>query len=130
MSKPDLRKRDLGKCEDMRVYAEKARRFMGDRTLEEFTADEMAQAAVLRCIEIVGEASRLVSCETRNRKPEIPWTLIVGTRNILAHVYGGVDLGKIYFVVTQHLPSLLENLAHLIAELEKEVKGTTGPEKS
>ena len=64
MSARESRERDLVKCEDMRLHAERARQFLGTRSLDKFVADEMAQAAVIRCIEVIGEAARLVSEET------------------------------------------------------------------
>ena len=76
MSGPDPRERDLVKCEDMRIHAERAREFLGSRSLEELLADKMVQDAVIRCVEVVGEAARLVSEETRQRAPGIPWSLI------------------------------------------------------
>jgi len=117
----DPRERDLVKCEDMRIHAQRARRFLASRSLEEFLADEMAQDAVIRCVEVVGEAARLVSQDTRKRSTGIPWALVVGMRNVLAHEYGTVDLEKVYDVVTHDLPELLTQIPELIAELEKEV---------
>ena len=121
MSALDPRERDLVKCEDMRLYAERAREFLGSRSLEAFLADEMAQAAVVRCIEVIGEAARLVSEDTRRRAPEIPWSLITGMRHVLAHDDGTVDLDRVYRVVTEQLPELLTHLGTLIASLEQDV---------
>ncbi|MFW6119244.1 MAG: DUF86 domain-containing protein [Planctomycetota bacterium] len=121
MSPLDPRQRDLVKCEDMRIHAERARQFLADRSLEEFLNDEMLQDAVIRCVEVIGEAARLVSEQTRNRAPEIPWKLIIGMRNVLAHEYGTVDLEKVYSVVTDDMPELLSRIRPLIAELEREV---------
>jgi uncharacterized protein with HEPN domain len=121
MSALDPHERDLVKCEDMRIHAERAREFLGGRTLEEFLADELVQAAVIRCVEVIGEAARLVSEDTRKRAPDIPWPLIVGMRHVLAHEYGAVILDKVYEVVTQHLPELLSRLGPLIEALEKDV---------
>lgn len=121
MSPLDARQRDLVKCEDMRIYAERARTFLGPRSLEEFRNDEMLQDAVIRCVEVIGEAARLVSERTRQRAPQIPWPLITGMRNVLAHEYGTVDLEKVYDVVKRQLPELLTHLRELIADLEKEV---------
>ena len=120
MSPLDPRQRDLVKCEDMRIYAERAREFLGSRSFEDFQNDEMAQAAVIRCVEVIGEAARAVSEQTRDRAPKIPWPLITGMRNVLAHEYGTVDVEKVYDVVVEHLPVLLDHLRPLIAELEKE----------
>ena len=107
MSARESRKRDLVKCEDMRIHAERACQFMSNKTLKEFSADVMVQAAVVRCVEVIGEAARLVSSETREDAPMIPWTQIIGMRHVLVHDYGTVDLDKVYDVVTRHLPGLL-----------------------
>ncbi len=121
MSPLDPRERDLVKCEDMRIHAERARRFMGTRSLEEFLSDDMVQAAVIRCVEVVGEAARQVSEDTRRRAAGIPWAQIVGMRNILAHDYGAVDLERVYSVVMEDLSELLEHISKLISSLEKEL---------
>lgn len=121
MSPLDIRERDLVKCEDMRIHAARARSFVGSRSLAEFLADDLLQAAVVRCIEVIGEAARQVSAGTRQRAPQIPWYLIVGTRNVLAHDYGAVDLERIYDVVTKQVPELLGHLSVLIVALERDV---------
>ena len=132
MSVLNPRERDLVKCEDTRLHAERARESLGSRTLEEFLADDLVQAAVIRCVEVIGEAARLVSEETRERAPEIPWPLIVGMRHVLAHEYGAVVLDKMYAVVTNHLPELLSRLNPLIESLERDAgwRGGAGPEPS
>ena len=130
MSALDPRERDLAKCEDMRLHAERAQRFLGARTLAEFQADEMLQAAVIRSVEVIGEAARLVSEETRRRAPEVPWALIVGMRNILMHNYGAVDLEKVYSVARDHVPVLLSQLAALIPLLERDVGWTDKEERA
>ncbi len=119
---PDSRERDLVKCEDMRIYSERAVQYMGSSSLDEFLANDMAQSAIVRCIEVIGEAARLVSDDTRRLAPEIPWTLIVGMRHILAHDYGAVNLDKVYEVVKERLPELLKHLNRLIATLERETQ--------
>ena len=121
MSPLDPRERDLVKCEDMRIYAERATKFVGARSLQEFLSDDLVQAAVIRCIEVVGEAARQISEDTRRRAPGIPWAQIVGMRNILAHDYGAVDLERVYTVVTRDLSDLLEHMHELISSLEEEL---------
>ncbi len=121
MSPLDPRERDLVKCENMRIHAARAVEFLGSRPWPEFLADQMLQDAVTRCVEVIGEAARPVSDATRARTPEIPWPLVTGMRHILAHDYGSVDLRKVYDVVVDDLPHLLERLRVLIPELEKDV---------
>ena len=120
----DRLRRDLVKCEDMRLHAQRARRFLGGRSLEEFQADELVQSAVVRCVEVIGEAARLVSDETRLLAPGTPWPLIVGMRHVLAHDYGVVSLDRVYEVVTRHLQPLIAELVPLIKALETEVGWT------
>jgi uncharacterized protein with HEPN domain len=121
MSAIDPRERDLVKCEDMRIHAERASDFLGTRTLDQFLGDALIQAAVIRCVEVIGEAARSVSEDSRQRAPEIPWPLITGMRNVLAHDYGTVVLDKVYEVVTDHLPVLLARLGPLIRSLEQDI---------
>ncbi len=121
MNVPDPRERDLVKCEDMRIHAQRAREYMGERTLDVFLEEHLIQAAVIRCVEVIGEAAKLVSDDTKQRCPKIPWSLIVGMRNVLAHDYGVVVLDRVHEVVTIHLPELLVHLGPLIESLEKDV---------
>lgn len=121
MSRPNPRERDLVKCEDMRLHAERAQQYLGERSLDEFLRDDLIQAAVIRCVEVIGEAARLVSEDTRKRASEIPWTQITGMRHVLAHEYGTVVLDKVYEVVKNHLPVLLTELLPLIESLERDV---------
>ena len=126
MSSLDPRERDLVKCEDMRIYAERAVQYLGSRTLAEFPADSMLQNASIRCIEVIGEAARRFSEDTRRRAPRIPWSLMVGMRHVLAHDYGAVDLERVHAVVALHLPELLRHLVPLVADIERDVGWTEG----
>lgn len=71
-----------------------------------FLADRMRQDAVIRKLEIVGEAVKRISETTRARRPEIPWKQIAGMRDRLTHDYFGVDLGLIWRVVERDLHTL------------------------
>ena len=57
-----------------------------------FDRDELVQTWVVHHLQIIGEAVRALSEETRSRRPEIPWAQIAGMRNILVHDYFGIDL--------------------------------------
>jgi len=110
MTALDPRQRDLVKCEDMRIHAERACDYLGERSLDEFLGDHLIQAAVIRCVEVIGEAARLVSEETRQRAPQIPWHLIVGMRHVLAHDYGEILAERIFDVATKHVPDLISKI--------------------
>lgn len=99
---------------DMRVASEKALSFTRGATRQAFDANEMMQFAVVRAVQVVGEAARQISTEFRTAHPEIPWQAIMGTRHRLVHEYMNVNLDVVWRVVEQHLPELLRLLAPLI----------------
>jgi len=72
--------------------------------------DEKLTFALVRLLEIVGEAAKNISEETRQKHPQIPWREIAGTRNRLIHGYFDVDLDIIWQIMTYDLPSLISEL--------------------
>lgn len=73
-----------------------------------FFEDEMVQVWVIHHLEIVGEAARGISPEFRKRYEKIPWSEIIGMRNILIHHYFGIDREAVWRVVEHDLPLLKE----------------------
>ena len=71
-----------------------------------FRAERMRQDAIIRKLEIIGEAVKKLSPESKSRRPEIPWTQISGMRDRLTHVYFGVDLSLVWRVVERDLDAL------------------------
>jgi uncharacterized protein with HEPN domain len=74
--------------------------------------------AVVRALEIVGEAAKLVPAEVRDRAPEIPWRVMAGMRDKLIHAYAGVDLQVVWRTVHEELPAVLVHIEALLRELE------------
>jgi uncharacterized protein with HEPN domain len=83
-----------------------------------FLQSKMIQDAVLRNLEIVGEAVKGLDANTRNRAPNIPWRRIAGMRDVLIHSYFGVDLEIVWRVAEVEVPLLLDVAFRLISELE------------
>jgi uncharacterized protein with HEPN domain len=77
--------------------------------------DLMFQFAVVRALEIVGEAASRLTEATRAAHPEIPWVNIIGMRNRLAHGYFDLDMDIVWSVVTERLPPLIVALDHLLS---------------
>jgi uncharacterized protein with HEPN domain len=73
---------------------------------EEFLRNSMAQDAVMRNFEIIGEAAKRLSEATKSRCPEIPWRRVAGFRDVLIHAYMGVDTAEVWNVIETHLPGL------------------------
>lgn len=76
---------------------------------QEFKKKDMVQDAVVRQIEVIGEATKQLSDEEREKYPEIPWKDIAGMRDNLIHNYFGVDLEQVWQTVKQDIPHL-ENI--------------------
>jgi uncharacterized protein with HEPN domain len=70
----------------------------------------MLARALMHAILEIGEAASRTSEAGRSRAPEVPWPQIVGMRNVLIHVYWGVDFDRLWMTVTEELPSLLSML--------------------
>jgi len=73
---------------------------------DEFFKTRMIQDAVIRNLEIIGEATKKISSDFRNQHPEIPWQQMAGLRDVLIHDYLYVDLEEIWLIIEHHLPEL------------------------
>ena len=80
-----------------------ARRFLAGMSRSQFASDERTQYAVIRCLEIVSEASRRVSVETKARHPEVPWPQIAGAGNVYRHDYEDILPQLLWTTVQDHL---------------------------
>ena len=106
--------RDRAYLLDILEAAKLAVRYVSGKTLEEFLSDIQCQDAVIRRLEIIGEATRRISEATREAMPELPWSDMVGMRNILIHRYDTVDMNVVWDAVHTDLPPI-------IAVLEKKL---------
>jgi uncharacterized protein with HEPN domain len=90
--------------------AEAACDFMAGRSRADLDSDRMLLFAVVRAIEVLGEAAARMSEETRHATPHIPWNAIVGMRNRLIHGYFNIDVTIVWKTVSVEIPSLLAKL--------------------
>ena len=79
-----------------------------------FVAEQMRHDAVIRKLEIIGEAVKQLSDATKERRPEIPWKQIAGMRDRLTHDYFGVDVALVWRVVERDLPALKAAVMRLL----------------
>ena len=89
---------------------EAAMEFAEGRSRQDLDSDEMLLFALVRAVEIVGEAAARVSGEGRAETPGMPWSAIVGMRNRLVHAYFDINRNILWSTVTQALPPLLAQL--------------------
>lgn len=94
---------------------ERIRRYVGRKGRATFLRSALLQDAVIRNIEIVGEAAGRVSAETTERTPEIPWREVIGMRHRLIHGYLEVNLEIVWQVVRRDLPVLERSLRAILA---------------
>lgn len=109
-----MRDDDRVRIRHMVDAAETLGQFMAGRKREDLDGDRMLLFAVVRAIEILGEAAARVSDETRASATDVPWTSIVGMRNRLVHGYFDVDAEIVWRTVTAEIPTLLVTLKRLL----------------
>ena len=102
--------------EDMLAAACTTLRYMHARSRADLDEDSMLRDAVVRQLEVLGEAAAQVSEATRLRSPLVPWRGIVGMRNVLIHAYHRVDHDAVWAATQSELPALLPVLEQLVAE--------------
>ena len=107
-------RRDEGYLLDMLIAARDARLFVSGLTRRQFDASRLHQNAVVKALEIIGEAAGRISEEARKAHPEIPWGEIIGMRNRLVHGYFEVDWEKVWDTVRHDLPPLIAMIEPLV----------------
>lgn len=107
-------RRDDAYLLDMLVAARKALIFAAELTYRQFLRSDLHQNAILKVLEIVGEAASRVSEDTRQAHPEISWYQIVGLRNRIVHAYFEIDLDVVWRIVQEDLPELISQLEPLV----------------
>jgi len=110
--------RDAGYLLDILEAARVASGYILGKTKEEFLRDSQCQDAVIRRLEIIGEAARRVSEPTRQRISQIPWVAMIRMRNLMIHEYDDVDLQVVWDTVQEHLPHLIKTLEPLVPPSE------------
>ncbi len=99
---------------DMLTYAERAESFVAGVDFDAFCKDEQKTLAVVRALEVIGEAAAHIPSTVRRRYPELPWAEIIGMRNVLIHGYFGVDLAVIWRTIHENLPPLRPQIARIL----------------
>ena len=108
---------------DMLLASRKIRQFTQDHSWETFQVEEKTQHAVMRLIQIIGEAASKVSDGYKQEHSVIPWVGIIGMRHRLVHDYFNILLEKVWEVIVKDIPELIQNLEPLVPpeeNLEKE----------
>lgn len=89
------------------VFCERIQRYTAGMTKDQLFANQLTLDAVLRNIELIGEATKTLPSEARSLAPHIAWRKMAGTRDFIAHAYFGVDDDVIWDIVENKVPELL-----------------------
>jgi len=102
--------------EDIQDACEKVLKFTAGMAYKDFVHDDLHFDAVVRNLEIIGEAAKNISEETRQNYPSVKWRKIAGFRDIVAHNYFGVSDEIVWDVVENEIPLLLEQIRIMLSE--------------
>src|SRR5688500_1119056 len=98
--------------QDIIDAAQKARGFVEHLTRDQFAADDKTQFAVVRALEIIGEATKRIPMEVRNQHANVPWRSMAGIRDKLIHDYISVNNEIVWKTVQEDLPALIPLMEH------------------
>jgi uncharacterized protein with HEPN domain len=104
--------------EDALNALEKIERYTESLTFEKLCENEMAIDAIVRNLEIIGEASKNIPEKVKRKYPFVEWKEAIGFRNVLIHDYFGIDMESVWDTIKNNLPSLKENIKKVL-EAEK-----------
>ena len=112
-------KREIGDyIEDIIKAMINAMEFTNDMSYDEFVKDTKTVYAVIRAIEIIGEAVKNVTGEIRKKYPDIPWRGIAGMRDKIIRAYFGVKIERVWEVVKRDIPTLKPKFEKILEELK------------
>jgi hypothetical protein len=109
--------------EDIFISIERIRSYTSGMTREEFGRDSKTQDAVIRNLEILGEAAKNIPYSFKKKYPEVPWKRIAGMRDKLIHHYFGVSLDIVWATVTDDIPEIRPALVKIHATLQNQDSG-------
>ena len=93
--------------------------FIDDMTYEEFIKDRKTLNAVVRSVEIIGEASKNIPESMKAKNKELPWKQMSGMRDKLIHAYFGIDTETLWKAVKENIPPLKQSIKKILKDQEK-----------
>lgn len=105
---------DTLRLQDMLTAAHEALTFASGKSEDDLALDRQLTLALLKCVEIIGEAAARVGEDSRSRYPTLPWADMIGMRNRLVHAYFDIDLSLLWTTVNDDLPVLIQELEKIV----------------
>jgi uncharacterized protein with HEPN domain len=110
-----MQAKDLVRLRHMLDHAREAVGLVQGKSRSDLDSDRLLGLALVRLMEIIGEAANRVSLEYKSRHPSIPWSQIISFRNRLIHGYDAVDMDILWQILHQDLPGLIDELKTIIS---------------
>ena len=110
------RSRDKSRLEDILKSIDNVRQYVENVTFEQFVSDTMRYYAIIKNVEIVGEAANMLTRHFQQLHPELPWRQIVGMRNVLVHGYANISDRQLWQTVNEDLPPMKQIINRYLAE--------------
>ena len=112
--------RDRGRVEGILKYAQNVEQIVSGITYEQFVADIRIYYSVMKNVEVIGEASNMLTRHFRETHTELPWRLIVSMRNVLVHGYAQVSDADLWQTATSDIQPLREQVQRYLADIDWE----------
>ncbi|ELS00046.1 DUF86 domain-containing protein [Gloeocapsa sp. PCC 73106] len=111
--------------EDIVMSGVKILRYTQGMRIEDFVRDEKTYDAVVRNLQIIGEAVKSIPLTVRNKYPEIEWRKIAGLRDILAHAYFSLEDETLWDIIENKISPLIKQVELILLELKRDLKTST-----
>jgi uncharacterized protein with HEPN domain len=105
--------------EDILLAMDKIEKYTNNISQEEFKNKDIVIDAVIRNLEVIGEAAKSIPVEAREEYPHIPWKRMIGLRNIMIHDYFGIDLSIVWTIVRTNLPEARKDIENMLSKIKR-----------
>jgi uncharacterized protein with HEPN domain len=104
--------------DDILKSIQKIQKYINGKTYNDFIADDLLIDAVIRNLEVIGEATKSIPISFRKKYPAVEWKKIAGLRDILIHEYFGIDYELLWDIVKNKIPELNYQITKIVEELK------------
>ena len=112
--------KDRERLEHILASINRVERYVKEKTFDDFIADDMMYYAVVKNIEMMGEAAKMLTLDFQTSHPDTPWKLVKGMRNYIVHEYFQIDNVVVWEVITKELEPLRKQISKYLAETDWE----------